>query len=124
MTNYRVSRDDQLFRIARDSPVATAFRGSLTVPGQLVPESDPGTVTGQSQAAWSVVASGPTSYEMYHGRNDGNRKAGFEVQRITAETLRRPRELVEDVHALLVKAGYDGPGPVFSPDWMAHFAPG
>ena len=52
------------------------------------------------------------------------RKAGFEVQRITAETLRRPRELVDDVHALLVKAGYAGPSPVFSPDWIAHFAPG
>jgi hypothetical protein len=52
------------------------------------------------------------------------RKAGFDVQRITAETLRQPRQLVEDVHALLVKAGYDGPSPVFSPDWIAHFAPG
>lgn len=52
------------------------------------------------------------------------RKAGFDVQRITAETLRQPRQLVEDVHALLVKAGYDGPSLVFSPDWIAHFAPG
>jgi hypothetical protein len=52
------------------------------------------------------------------------RKAGFDVQRITVETLRQPRQLVEDVHALLAKAGYDGPSPVFSPDWIAHFAPG
>ena len=52
------------------------------------------------------------------------RQAGFEVQRITAETLRRPSRLVEDVHGLLVKAGYDGPSPAFSPDWIAHFAPG
>ena len=29
------------------------------------------------------------------------RQAGFEVQRITAETLRRPSQLVEDVHGLL-----------------------
>ena len=52
------------------------------------------------------------------------REAGFEMQRITAETLRRPRELVDEVHTLLVKAGYAGPSPVLSADWIAHFTPG
>ena len=51
------------------------------------------------------------------------RKEGFELQRITAETLRRPRELVHDVHALLIKAGYDGPAPVFTPEWLTCFEP-
>lgn len=49
------------------------------------------------------------------------RKAGFELQRITAETRRRPRELVQDIHALLVKGGSDGPAPVFTPEWITCF---
>ena len=49
------------------------------------------------------------------------RKAGYELVRITAETLRRPRELVRDVHALLVQAGYSGPEPDFTPEWRACF---
>lgn len=49
------------------------------------------------------------------------RKTGYELLRITAETLRRPRELVLDVHALLALAGYGGPAPEFTPEWRACF---
>ena len=51
------------------------------------------------------------------------RKAGYEVLRVTAETLRHPRELVADVHALLLKAGYSGPAPEFTAEWVACFEP-
>lgn len=51
------------------------------------------------------------------------RKTGYELVRITAETLRRPRALVRDVHALLVQAGYEGPDPEFTPEWRACFEP-
>lgn len=49
------------------------------------------------------------------------RRAGFELLRVTTDTLRRPRALVDDVHSLLVVGGYDGPPPEFSPVWCACF---
>ena len=44
---------------------------------------------------------------------------GYRVLRVTAEHMHRPRILVHRVHAALVKAGYDGPAPVFSAEWSA-----
>lgn len=51
-------------------------------------------------------------------------REGFVVERVTRQRLRRPRQLVTEIHAALVAAGYSGPSPVFSPAWCAHFEPG
>jgi hypothetical protein len=50
-------------------------------------------------------------------------KEGFTVERVTKQRLRRPRALVTEIHEALVSGGYDGPPPVFSPAWLAHFEP-
>ncbi|MDN5771513.1 MAG: endonuclease domain-containing protein [Microlunatus sp.] len=49
------------------------------------------------------------------------KKEGYEVLRVTAATMRRPRALVAEVHDLLVNAGYRGPAPTYGPEWIAHF---
>lgn len=46
---------------------------------------------------------------------------GWTILRITAERARRPRWIVERVHALLRTAGYTGPAPVFDARWRALF---
>ena len=46
-------------------------------------------------------------------RDDAFSAAGFSTIRVTRERLRRPRQLVEKVHARLVERGYRGPAPAF-----------
>ena len=46
---------------------------------------------------------------------------GWTILRVTAERARRPRWIVERVHALLCAAGYAGPAPTFSARWRALF---
>ncbi len=46
------------------------------------------------------------------------------VIRVSKEHLRRPREVVGRIHAALVSRGYDGPAPVFGPEWRSAFEPG
>ena len=48
---------------------------------------------------------------------------GWRVVRITAERMRRPRAVVSRVLHVLRAAGYDGPDPVFGPEWTALFSP-
>ncbi len=48
---------------------------------------------------------------------------GWRMVRITAERMRRPRSVVSRVLSVLRAAGYDGPDPVFGPDWTALFGP-
>lgn len=57
---------------------------------------------------------------------DLDRLDGFDVMtwghvRVTAQRLRRPREVVRQVYARLVAGGYRGPAPVFGPEWTALF---
>lgn len=47
----------------------------------------------------------------------------WRVVRITAERMRRPRSVVARVLQVLRAAGYDGPDPVFGPEWLALFEP-
>ena len=42
--------------------------------------------------------------------------------RVTAERGRTPRAVVLGVHDALTARGYDGPAPVFTPEWRALFA--
>jgi very-short-patch-repair endonuclease len=42
--------------------------------------------------------------------------------RITAERMRSPRAVVLGLHQVMVERGFDGPPPVFSPEWRVLFA--
>jgi hypothetical protein len=42
--------------------------------------------------------------------------------RVTAERMRAPRAVVLGVHQTLLERGYDGPAPVFSPEWRTLLA--
>lgn len=46
---------------------------------------------------------------------------GWHVIRVTAARLRRPRQLVSQVHDVLRARGYDGPAPAFSSEWFRLF---
>jgi hypothetical protein len=50
--------------------------------------------------------------------------SGVLVIRVSKEHLRRPREVVRRIHAALVSRGYNGPAPVFGPEWRSAFEPG
>jgi hypothetical protein len=50
-------------------------------------------------------------------------REGFIVERVTKQRLKRPRRLVAEIYDALVAGGYDGPPPVISSDWLAHFEP-
>jgi hypothetical protein len=47
--------------------------------------------------------------------------AGWNVIRVTAHGMRRPRSVVHRVLGALRKAGFDGPGPSFSAEWCRLF---
>jgi hypothetical protein len=46
---------------------------------------------------------------------------GWIVVRITAERMSRPRSVVARVLQALRAAGYAGPDPVFTPEWLSLF---
>ena len=50
--------------------------------------------------------------------------SGVLVIRVSKEHLRRPRDVVRRIHVALVSRGYDGPEPVFGPEWRSAFEPG
>jgi len=50
--------------------------------------------------------------------------AGWRLVRVTADRMSRPRSTVALVLQALRDAGYDGPDPVFTTEWLAAFAPG
>lgn len=54
-------------------------------------------------------------------RDDALFEAGFTTIRVTRDRARRPRRLVEKVHARLVQQGYAGPAPVFTDEWVSLF---
>ena len=49
-------------------------------------------------------------------------RAGYVVIRVTQEMLRRPRELICRIHAILVERGFGGSAPTFGPLWRSLFA--
>lgn len=50
-------------------------------------------------------------------------RQGYVVERVTAERLRRPRRLVQEIHQVLRSQGYEGPAPAFPAAWRSHFEP-
>ena len=49
-------------------------------------------------------------------------RAGYVVIRVTQEMLRRPRELICRIHAILVERCFVGSAPTFGPLWRSLFA--
>jgi very-short-patch-repair endonuclease len=47
----------------------------------------------------------------------------YRYLQVTSEKLQRPQVLVRAVHAEMVAAGYDGPGPLFEETWRLLFTP-
>jgi len=56
------------------------------------------------------------------GRYEVIRRHDLPYLQITKERLARPKRLARDVHAELVRLGYDGPAPVFGEQWKTLFA--
>lgn len=51
------------------------------------------------------------------------RDDGWRYVQVTNEKLDRPKKLVAEVYAQLVRGGYHGPSPVFGPRWLSLFEP-
>lgn len=51
------------------------------------------------------------------------RRAGITYVQVTKESLRSPRQMILEVHRVLVEAGYDGPEPTFGEEWRRLFRP-
>jgi len=51
------------------------------------------------------------------------RDEGWRYVQVTKEKLDRPKKLVSEVYAQLVRGGYAGPAPVFGARWASLFAP-
>lgn len=54
-------------------------------------------------------------------RNDAFAECGYVTIRVTAQRMRRPREVVRRVWSKLVERGYQGPPPTFDSEWCALF---
>jgi hypothetical protein len=128
-----------LVRDRVDSPQETELRLCLVLAG--LPEPVCNLLVGDDQ---SVVGRGDLVYRRlrivleYEG--DQHRKdvrqwnrdierqehfdaTGWRLVRVTSERMRRPRSVVIRVLQVLRAAGYEGPDPVFSPEWTALFEP-
>ena len=62
-----------------------------------------------------------TQWNIDIDRQEDFAAAGWALYRVTAARARRPREIVQRVHAMLVAAGYDGPAPAFDAPWSRLF---
>lgn len=51
------------------------------------------------------------------------RDEGWRYVQVTNEKLERPKKLVSEIYAQLVRSGYDGPAPVFADRWNSLFEP-
>lgn len=56
-------------------------------------------------------------------RYRGFRDEGWRYVQVTNEKLERPKKLVSEIFAQLVRCGYDGPAPVFGDRWSSLFDP-
>ena len=45
--------------------------------------------------------------------------SGVLAIRVSKEHLRRPRDVVSRAYAALFSRGYEGPAPIFGPEWCA-----
>jgi very-short-patch-repair endonuclease len=62
--------------------------------------------------------------EQYNGdidRYKAMRDNGYRYLQITKERIARPQRMVLGIHEEMVKAGYDGPTPVFGEQWRVLF---
>ena len=134
----RARRAARLVRERVDSPPETRLRLCLVLAG--LPEPECNVVLGDAThligrvdlylAAYATIL----EYEGDQHRTDTGQwnlditrqeefgAAGFCLIRVTAQRMRQPRQVVLGVHRALRAAGYAGPEPVFSPEWLALFA--
>ncbi|MGI8614491.1 MAG: DUF559 domain-containing protein [Nocardioidaceae bacterium] len=54
-------------------------------------------------------------------RREALESGGWRVIVVTAQSIRRPRDVVERVHRALTASGYRGPVPSFGPRWRSLF---
>jgi hypothetical protein len=135
----KARRAAELVRDRSESPRETRLRLLIVLSG--LPEPECNVEVGDEHGfiarvdlylrAWRVAA----EYEGDHHRTDPETYAkdlrrceqlaafGVLPVRVAKEHLRRPREVVQRVYSALVSRGYDGPAPVFGPEWRAAFEP-
>lgn len=133
----RARRAGELVRPGVESPRETRLRLVIVLAGLPEPEcnvnlGDEWFFIGRVDLylrAWNIAV----EYEGDHHRTDAKTYGGDLVRfeelaasgvlaiRVSKEHLRRPREVVRRVHAALVSRGYEGPAPVFGPEWRAMF---
>jgi len=122
------------------SPKETELRMLITACGLPVPEvnvpivDESGrevAVVDQLLRPWRLVL----EYEGRHHAEDARqfardigryadlRRLGIDYLQITASMLASPRATMVQIHRRLVERGYDGPPPVFGPEWFALFGP-
>lgn len=135
----RARRAGELVRSGVESPRETRLRLVMVLTGLPEPEcnvelGDEWFFIGRVDLylrAWNIAV----EYEGDHHRTDAKTyghdlqryeqlaAAGVLVIRVSKVHLRRPREVVRRIHAALVSRGYDGPDPVFGPEWCSIFGP-
>jgi hypothetical protein len=126
-----------LVRVGAESPRETHVRLMLVLAG--LPEPECNVNVGTSAAfigrgdlvytAYRLVveydgrqhADVSSQWEHDLDRHDAFDASAWRTVRVTAQRLRKPREVVRGVHAKLVAQGYRGPAPVFGPEWVALF---
>lgn len=133
----RARRAGELVRARVDSPRETRLRLVMVLSG--LPEPECNVELGDEfffiarvdlyLRAWQIAV----EYEGDHHRTDARTfardltryerlaAAGVLVVRVSKDHLRRPREVARRIHTALVARGYDGPGPVFGPEWCSVF---
>lgn len=133
----RARRAARLVRERVDSPPETALRLCLVLAG--LPEPECNVVLGDAThligrvdlylAAYAIIL----EYEGDQHRTDTGQwnlditrqeefaSAGYCLIRVTAERMRHPRQVVMGVYRALQAAGYSGPEPAFSPEWLTLF---
>ena len=63
----------------------------------------------------------PLQWSRDIARHEAAVRAGYVVIRITNGRMVQPREVAETVHTVLVERGYQGPAPIYTPEWRALF---
>lgn len=135
----RARRAAELVRSGSESPRETRLRLLIVLAG--LPEPECNVELGDEQGfvarvdlylrVWRVAG----EYEGDQHRTDPDTYAkdlrryerlvthGVLPVRVAKAHLSRPRDVVRRIHEALVSRGYDGPPPVFGPEWCQAFEP-
>lgn len=133
----RARRAGELVRAKVESPRETRLRLAIVLAGLPEPEcnvdlGDEWFFIGRVDLylrAWNIAVEYEGDQHRSNAKTYGNDLLRFEelsasgvlAIRVSKEHLRQPREVVRRIHAALVSRGYEGPAPVFGPQWRALF---